>query len=104
MATKMAKCLSAFVVLIMLAVTALSEQAVTGESPVPVSELTMAEDAAFATATAYANFSPPHSDYGLDTNSDVFYDYLVVEASVEVVTAGVYRVDEIGRASCRERV
>jgi parallel beta-helix repeat protein len=39
-----------------------------------------------------AKFAPPHSDYILDTNNDGLYDYLVVEARVDVITPGRYRV------------
>jgi len=39
-----------------------------------------------------ANFAPPHSDYGLDTDNDNLYNYLVVEVNVAVVTAGTYRI------------
>jgi len=38
-------------------------------------------------------FSPPHSDHGLDTDSDGLYDYLVVEAVVNVSTQGNFSVD-----------
>ncbi|MEM4263077.1 MAG: hypothetical protein QXY98_05010, partial [Thermoplasmata archaeon] len=41
----------------------------------------------------YGVFSPPHADHGEDTNSNGRYDYLVVEASVEVSCAGWYEVD-----------
>ena len=40
-----------------------------------------------------ASFSPPHSDYGCDTNSNGLYEILRVNASVTVVTEGWYRVD-----------
>jgi hypothetical protein len=39
-----------------------------------------------------ATFEPPHSDYGLDTDSDVLYNYLVVEVMVNVVKAGDYEI------------
>ena len=39
-----------------------------------------------------AFFSPPHSDYGEDTDSNGLYDNLVVQVSVEVTTAGTYYV------------
>jgi peptide/nickel transport system substrate-binding protein len=39
-----------------------------------------------------ARFAPPHSDYGLDTDNDGFYNYLVVDVNVAVATAGTYRV------------
>ncbi|MEM4265444.1 MAG: hypothetical protein QW505_06680, partial [Thermoplasmata archaeon] len=41
----------------------------------------------------YGVFSPPHADHGEYTNSHGRYDYLVVEASVEVSCAGWYEVD-----------
>jgi peptide/nickel transport system substrate-binding protein len=41
---------------------------------------------------APAKLSPPHSDYGLDTDSDGLYDYLVVDVSVFVSTAGYYDI------------
>ena len=37
-------------------------------------------------------FQPPYNDYGLDTNSDSLFDYLVVEVPVTVDTAGSYEV------------
>jgi hypothetical protein len=40
----------------------------------------------------FAKFSPPHSDYGLDTDGDNLYNYLVVEANVVVSAAGWYRI------------
>jgi basic membrane protein A len=39
-----------------------------------------------------ANLFPPHSDYGLDTDNDNLYNYLVVEVGVEVEKAGRYQV------------
>lgn len=39
-----------------------------------------------------AKLSPPYSDYGLDTDSDGLYDYLVVDVSVFVSTAGYYDI------------
>jgi len=39
-----------------------------------------------------AQFYPPHDDYGVDTNGNGYYDYLVVEASVYVATAGWYTI------------
>lgn len=38
-----------------------------------------------------ANIDPPHSDYGLDTDSDTLYNYLVVNTSVDVDAALGYR-------------
>ncbi|MEW6592336.1 MAG: PGF-pre-PGF domain-containing protein [Candidatus Hadarchaeota archaeon] len=39
---------------------------------------------------ALTGFSSPHSDSGLDTNSDGLYDYLEVTVNLNVVTAGEY--------------
>ena len=39
-----------------------------------------------------AEFSPPHSDYAYDTNSDSLHDYLVVVVSVNAHVAGEYIV------------
>ena len=35
-------------------------------------------------------FDPPHSDYGMDTDSDSLYNFLVVDVSVGVMTEGWY--------------
>ncbi|MCG2758785.1 MAG: hypothetical protein L6263_10175, partial [Desulfobacteraceae bacterium] len=40
-----------------------------------------------------AFFMPGINDYGLDTNSNGLYDYLVVEKPVNVTSAGYYEVD-----------
>jgi len=42
--------------------------------------------------TAPGKFDPPHVDYGLDTNGDTLYDYLVVDVAVNVTMAGTYEV------------
>ena len=39
-----------------------------------------------------AMLEPPHSDYGEDTNANGFYDYLVVNVTVNVTTPGWYTV------------
>ena len=39
-----------------------------------------------------ATFEPPHSDYGLDTDGDSFYNYLIVNVMVNVIVAGTYNV------------
>ena len=39
-----------------------------------------------------AILAPPHSDYGLDTDNDGLYNYLVIEARVSVATPGWYRI------------
>lgn len=36
---------------------------------------------------------PPHSDYGLDSDSDTLYDYLVVDVNVGIFTSGWYTVE-----------
>lgn len=40
-----------------------------------------------------ARFEPPHSDYGLDTDSDSFFNYLIVNVTVNVTEAGNYRIN-----------
>ncbi len=40
-----------------------------------------------------ASFKPPHSDYGLDTDSDGLFNYLVVNVTVNVTVPGFYQVD-----------
>ncbi|UCG70749.1 MAG: carboxypeptidase regulatory-like domain-containing protein [Thermoplasmata archaeon] len=40
-----------------------------------------------------AVFSPPHSDYGLDTDSDGKHNYLIVEVVVYVSVAGNYEIE-----------
>jgi len=44
-----------------------------------------------------ASFSPPHSDYGLDTDipPDGYYNNLVVEVNLTVTEAGMYEVDAV---------
>ncbi|MEM4265399.1 MAG: Ig-like domain-containing protein [Thermoplasmata archaeon] len=37
-----------------------------------------------------ATFSPPHKDHGLDTNGNGFFDWLVVDVTVNVLEAGWY--------------
>ena len=39
-----------------------------------------------------AQFEPPHSDYGLDTNGNMLYEYLVVDVSVNVTVDGPYTI------------
>ncbi len=39
------------------------------------------------------SFKPPHSDYGLDTDGDGYFNYLVVNVTVEVIVSGFYRID-----------
>jgi len=39
-----------------------------------------------------ATFSPPHYDYGLDTNADTLYNYLVVNANITVTVPGTFYV------------
>jgi hypothetical protein len=40
----------------------------------------------------YAEFLPPHSDYGLDTDGDSLFNYMVVNVTVNVSVAGDYCV------------
>ncbi|MCK4445005.1 MAG: hypothetical protein KAW09_10700, partial [Thermoplasmata archaeon] len=40
-----------------------------------------------------ALFNPPHNDYGLDTNGNGTFEFLVVEASVNVSVDGTYRIE-----------
>jgi hypothetical protein len=40
-----------------------------------------------------AAFEPPHSDYGLDTDSDGKFNYLVVNVTINVSVAGFYQLD-----------
>ncbi len=44
-----------------------------------------------------ASFVPPHSDVGLDTDGNGLFDYLVVDASVQVDEAGMFLVDAVLR-------
>jgi|GEM_PF-6994529 len=37
-------------------------------------------------------FDPPHADYGLDTDSDYYYDYLMVDVELNCGEAGAYTV------------
>jgi Big-like domain-containing protein len=39
------------------------------------------------------HFSPPHTDFGYDTNGNLLYDFLVVNASISVSIADDYTVD-----------
>jgi hypothetical protein len=43
--------------------------------------------------TPPASLEPPHIDYGLDTDSDGMYNYLVIDARVNVSVAGDYYID-----------
>ncbi len=40
-----------------------------------------------------ASFAPPHSDSGLDTDGNGLFNYLVVDASINVTEAGMFYVD-----------
>ncbi len=42
--------------------------------------------------TLPAEFSPPHSDYGLDGDGDTLYDFLVVDVTLNVDEAGLYEI------------
>ncbi|MEE9506943.1 MAG: hypothetical protein V3V98_07360 [Thermoplasmata archaeon] len=44
-------------------------------------------------SAASGNFAPPHSDYGLDTDGDSYYNYLVFNASVQIDEADTYLID-----------
>ena len=53
--------------------------------------------------TPEAIFFPPHTDYAMDSDSDGLYDYLAIDAVVQVYDAGEYTVeayleDDWGRA------
>jgi hypothetical protein len=38
-------------------------------------------------------FEPPHSDYGEDTEPDSYYNFLVVNVTVNITVAGTYQID-----------
>lgn len=40
-----------------------------------------------------AAFAPPHSDFGLDTDSNGLFDYLVVNASLQVSDPGLFEIE-----------
>ena len=40
-------------------------------------------------------FSPPHSDFGLDTDGDALFNSLVVNATIQVEETGTYRVEGV---------
>lgn len=42
--------------------------------------------------TPPAGLLPPHSDYGMDTDSDTFLNFLVIDVAVDVSKAGFYEV------------
>ena len=44
-----------------------------------------------------AVFAPPHSDFGLDTEGDDLFNYLVVNASIDVTDGGMFLVDAVLR-------
>jgi len=44
------------------------------------------------TCTGPASFTPPHTDYGIDSDGDLLYNYLEVDAVVSVLTTGYYYV------------
>jgi hypothetical protein len=46
-----------------------------------------------------SSFEPPYNDYALDTDSDGLYDYLVVEVTVNITSAGYYDIRGILRDS-----
>jgi hypothetical protein len=41
---------------------------------------------------ALPRFAPPHEDYGLDTDIDILFNYLVVNVTINVTTAGNYYI------------
>ncbi len=43
--------------------------------------------------TAPAGLLPPHSDHGMDTDSDTLFNFLVIDVAVNVSDAGFYDVD-----------
>lgn len=64
----------------------------------------VSDDAVLTTGIGPAAFWPPHSDYGLDTNGDGFYDFLLVEAMVNVSVEGLYVVGGILFTSSMEYI
>ncbi|MBU1158051.1 MAG: hypothetical protein KKE24_01775 [Candidatus Thermoplasmatota archaeon] len=40
-----------------------------------------------------SELTPPHTDHGYDANDDGFYDYLVIEATVNITSAGEYTIE-----------
>lgn len=46
-------------------------------------------------AEPYAAFEPPHSDSGLDTDSNGLYDYLVVDVVLNLSSPGYYTIDAV---------
>ena len=44
------------------------------------------------TLAANGTFVPPYSDYGLDTQDDGYFDYLVLNVSVDITEAGVFNI------------
>src|SRR5439155_1732779 len=45
-----------------------------------------------ALAQSQGQFAPPHSDAGVDTNGNGLFDFLQVDASVNVTEAGTYNI------------
>jgi len=43
-------------------------------------------------AQPYAGFEPPHSDFGIDTDSDGLYNYLVVDVVVNLSSSGYFAI------------
>lgn len=44
------------------------------------------------TCTGPGSFAPPHADFGVDTDGDLLFNYLEVDAVVSVATSGYYYV------------
>ena len=42
-----------------------------------------------------SQFAPPHNDYGRDTNGNGLFDYLIVNVSVNIASAGGYWIDGV---------
>lgn len=55
-------------------------------------DLAVLDTSALSTCVGPARFSPPHTDYGVDTNGNLLFDYLRVEVSVEVGVSDLYPV------------
>ena len=73
-------------------------------SPADAEDVTTVNASSYADPLLYFNctlttqvlpgwLEPPHNDYGDDTDSDGAFDYLVVEVSIGVFTAGWYTVE-----------
>jgi hypothetical protein len=63
-----------------------------GGSPIDFDTYTTADYSYYDFDYDVAWFAPPHSDAGVDTNGNTFYDWLVVYASVYILVEGDYEV------------